>query len=156
MNFEMKSVIILFFSIFMLLQIFCIPSGAGGSSSKLRIEFTGLDKASSGIVRSALFDKASTFSDQRYHIEGALKTGSLPIENQGAIWEIEDLPHGVYAVRAFHDQDESGRFKVNRFGIPKYAYGFSNNARAVFGPPSFERCKFRLDRDLTLKIQLHR
>ncbi len=156
MNFDMKLLVYSLLPAFMFLQIFCIPSGAGSSSAKLRIEFTGLDKDSKGLVRGALFDSAGTFSDQRYHIEGALRSGSLPIQNRGAIWEIEHLPHGVYAVRAFHDEDASGRFKVSRFGIPKYAYGFSNNARAMFGPPPFERCKFRFDRDLTLKIQLHR
>ena len=111
---------------------------------------------SKGLVRLALFDSANAFSDRRMHIEGAVRTGTVGIKDRKAVWKLEGLPYGVYAIRVFHDEDGKGRFKVNRFGIPQYEYGFSNDARAFFGPPSFKACRFDFKEDMSLSIKLHR
>lgn len=41
-------------------------------------------------------------------------------------------------------------------GIPTEDYGFSNNAKPVMGPPSYEKCSFTLDEELTMEIKLTR
>ncbi|MFN7603100.1 MAG: DUF2141 domain-containing protein [Bacteroidota bacterium] len=38
-------------------------------------------------------------------------------------------------------------------GIPKEGYGFSNNVMGSFGPPSFEKAKFKLT-DGVIQIKL--
>lgn len=55
---------------------------------------------------------------------------------------VHDLPPGQYAAQAF--LDENGNTKVDRalFGIPKEGVGFSNDARIVFGPPSWTNAVF--------------
>jgi uncharacterized protein (DUF2141 family) len=52
-----------------------------------------------------------------------------------------NLPDGDYAVQMFHDEDDNGEMKTNLFGIPSEGYGFSNGARAAFGPPKFADMK---------------
>jgi uncharacterized protein (DUF2141 family) len=42
----------------------------------------------------------------------------------------------------------------NFFGIPKEQYGFSNNARALFGPPNFEDASFVLNGTASQSIDL--
>ena len=37
------------------------------------------------------------------------------------------------------------KLDTNFFGIPKEQFGFSNNAKGRFGPPSFESASFELD-----------
>jgi uncharacterized protein (DUF2141 family) len=49
-----------------------------------------------------------------------------------------DLPPGRYALVAFHDRNGDGKLDRNLLGMPTEAYGFSNNAQANMGPPSFE------------------
>jgi len=39
-------------------------------------------------------------------------------------------------------------------GIPKEAYGFSNNIKPKFGPPKFKDCKFTLSDSKTLQIKM--
>lgn len=51
---------------------------------------------------------------------------------------IDDLAPGRYALTAFHDENDNGDLDTGLFGIPKEGYGFGNDAKATFGPPSFE------------------
>jgi uncharacterized protein (DUF2141 family) len=49
----------------------------------------------------------------------------------------------------------NGKLDTNRLGIPTEGYGFSNNARNLFGPPSFAAASFPYDgRTLDLTISL--
>ena len=63
------------------------------------------------------------------------------------------LPYGEYGVAAMHDENKSGNMDYNLIGMPKEIYGFSNNKRAVFGPPGFNACRFLIDKPL-VKIRI--
>ena len=58
-----------------------------------------------------------------------------------------DVPHGTYAVRLYHDEDDDGELDTNLFGVPQEAFGFSNNARGSMGPPDFRKAAVVLDTD---------
>ena len=47
----------------------------------------------------------------------------------------------------YHDENGNGEFDTNLFGFPLENYGFSNNARAIFGPPAYDKAAFRLAED---------
>ena len=65
------------------------------------------------------------------------------------------LPYGEYGVAAMHDENNSGNMDYNLIGMPKEIYGFSNNKRAVFGPPEFNDCRFVIDKPVVkIKITL--
>ena len=49
-----------------------------------------------------------------------------------------DIGSGPFAIAVFHDENENREFDTGFFGIPVEGYGFANDARVVFGPPSFE------------------
>lgn len=51
---------------------------------------------------------------------------------------IPNLTFGTYGIQSFQDKDCTGRMKKGWFGIPKYAYGFSNNTRSR----KFSKAKF--------------
>ena len=42
----------------------------------------------------------------------------------------------------------------NLFGVPKEQFGFSNNAKGNFGPPSFEDASFTVSNDMKIEIDL--
>jgi uncharacterized protein (DUF2141 family) len=62
---------------------------------------------------------------------------------------IPDLPEGVYAVIAYHDENGNERLDSNMLKIPTEPFGFSNNRMGMFGPPSFEDSSFKLPREGT-------
>ncbi len=55
---------------------------------------------------------------------------------------IENVPPGIYAAQAFHDEDDNGRLDRTMLGLPKEAMGFSNNAPMRMGPPKFDAASF--------------
>jgi len=62
-----------------------------------------------------------------------------------AEWSLR-LPYGTYAVAVVHDADGNGKLNTNLLGMPRERYGFANDARGTFGPPSFEDASFVVDR----------
>ena len=76
--------------------------------------------------------------------QGAVRT--LRVERTGATTRtvITGLPPGRYAVATFHDRDGNGALTLWPIGLPKEAYGFSNEARGRFGPPGFAAAAFDL------------
>lgn len=66
----------------------------------------------------------------------------------------KDVPPGVYAVSVVHDKNSNGYLDHGLLG-PIEDYGFSNNARGMFGPAKFEKCSFEVkNQDVTIKIEL--
>ena len=54
----------------------------------------------------------------------------------------------------YHDENGDGKMNRNFFGIPKEPFGFSNNVKPKFSMPTFEECKFLLDENLELQVNL--
>jgi len=110
----------------------------GGSQLTINVS---VQKEGQGLVQLLLFKGGEGFPDQS---EKAILSGSAPIENGKAVFKFGDLEDGTYAVSAFHDANGDSKMRKNLFGIPKDAFGFSNNARGQFSSPSFESASFKL------------
>ena len=68
---------------------------------------------------------------------------------------LRDLAPGQYAFSAYHDLNGNGQLDNNLMGLPTEPYGFSNNARGSFGPPSFQAASITLPaQGLTLELQV--
>ncbi|HSL89938.1 MAG TPA: DUF2141 domain-containing protein [Ignavibacteriaceae bacterium] len=114
----------------------------------LIVKFLGL-KSSEGNIKVALANSKSNYSDHNNPYIGI----TAEIKNNISIAVIENIPFGEYAVKAFHDEDANDKLNTNFLGIPMEDYGFSNNARGTFGPPSWEDAKFQFAKD-TLKVEI--
>ena len=68
----------------------------------------------------------------------------VEVKASSATLRFSDLTAGEYAIRFFHDQDSDGKMATNLFGIPTEGFGFSNNAKIAFGPPSFDEMKITI------------
>lgn len=62
-------------------------------------------------------------------------------QNGAATVTFAGLADGAYAVQLFHDENGDGKMATNLFGLPTEGYGFSNRAKATFGPPKFADMK---------------
>ena len=138
--------------VMMLLNL--LPFAANASDGKLTVHVVGL-KNNNGVVRIALFNSADAYAKAKFTGESAYRTAAIPIAAKEATCSFENIPNGEYAIKLFHDEDNSNKFKANMFGIPKVDYGFSNNPRAAFGPANYSQAHFSLNTNsMTLEIKM--
>ena len=121
-------------------------SGAVSAQNKLMLEVSGLSPKR-GELYIAVFDSQDNFMKK-------MATGVI-IEVKGttAIAEF-DLAAGNYAITMFQDENLNGELDLGQYGIPQEKYGFSNNAKPIMGPPSFETCSFEVKGGTVQKIQM--
>jgi uncharacterized protein (DUF2141 family) len=93
-----------------------------------------------GQVAVALFASAEAFPDQKKALAGQL----AKIEKGRANVRFAGLRPGRYAVAVLHDENRNSKMDFNFLGMPLEGYGFSNDASAPFGPPSFQAAAFQL------------
>ncbi|PKO99835.1 MAG: hypothetical protein CVU13_04730 [Bacteroidetes bacterium HGW-Bacteroidetes-8] len=106
----------------------------------LRIEIEGL-RSSNGQVILVLS------SEKGEKISGVFRE----IEESKSVIVLENLKPGNYSFKYFHDENKNQVLDLNRVGIPKEGFGYANNAKGTFGPPSFKKTIFALTGDKTLK-----
>lgn len=114
-----------------------LPAGSTAQDAGevvLFIAVTGIER-DEGSVRIALFDGPEGFTDEPMTAV-VVRPEELAVE-----WSVR-VPRGRYAVAVVHDADDDGRLNTNLLGMPQERYGFSNDARGRFGPPSFEDASF--------------
>ena len=86
----------------------------------------------------------------------ALSKASVSIVDSVATWNVpqSQLPE-QFAIAAYHDENGDGELNRNRLGIPTERYGFSNNARGLTGPPSFQEAMLeRAKTDSPIEISI--
>lgn len=107
-----------------------------------------------GQVGCALFKGSEGFPMES---DKAFRRQYAPISDGRARCVFERLPPGDYALSVMHDEDGDGEIDRGLFGPPTEGWATSNNAAPrAFGPPSWDRARFRFDgRELsqTLKIR---
>ncbi|MGH7933536.1 MAG: DUF2141 domain-containing protein [Candidatus Binataceae bacterium] len=106
-----------------------------------------------GRVVCSLFDSAAGGFPRDG--DKAIRQLSVPIERQAATCNFTDVPSGTYAITVFHDENANAHFDMTWLGLPDEGYGFSNDARAVFAPPSFLAASFRCAGGGTLHLTIH-
>ena len=111
------------------------PAAPGDGGWVVRIEDP---EARPGILAVALYGSRTGFDAS----QEAVATARFESVAGGDEWRLENLPPGEYAVKAYLDLDGDGALGRNGLGVPTEPWGVSNQARGVFGPPSWEAAKF--------------
>lgn len=117
-------------------------------ASDLNVDFRH-DQA--GILHAALYRAADGFTDQ----DKAVYKIKQDTAKEGSQMIVRNLPPGQYAIKAFLDLNRNGQLDKNLLGMPKEPYGYSNNARAQFGPPSVGAATFEqktMSQSLTIQL----
>lgn len=115
-------------------------------SGILTVEVIGME-SNEGVVRIALFKSKEVFENfdaRKSAPPGAFpayKRGITKISNHTAKWKFQEIPYGEYVVATYHDQNNNGILDSNFLGIPKEAFGFSNDARGIVGAPDYDKAK---------------
>jgi uncharacterized protein (DUF2141 family) len=119
------------------LAMLCIP--LLGVCENLEVEITGI-RNTKGQIKVGVYKDKATFPKTGSELKGI---NIFPVQ-KGANVAVFELSEGIYAVAVIHDENKNGKLDKNFVGIPKEGYGFSNNAKGKFGPPSFDKAAFSL------------
>ena len=117
------------------------------SAQTLTIEVRGIEKVK-GQLYVAFYSSEDTFLKKPL-------TG-LRVEVTDTVLTIpcQGLPAGEYAFALFQDENGNGRLDTAAFGVPTEKSGFSNNAKGIMGPPSYDKWLFWLQKDTWMVIDL--
>ena len=126
--------------------LFALETLGQSNPTNLQVSISGAS-SDTGSIRILVFSKPSGFPDQ---VKQAVRSISLPSKNGKASFKLTDLPTGTYAIGVIHDQDNNGKLSTNAVGYPIEKFGFSNNPKVYFGPPSFEKAAFVLGKTAVL------
>ena len=102
----------------------------------LKVTVNSIEKGS-GKIFLAVYKDSDTFLSEDFVIRESKEVSkassqviSIPLE------------YGEYGISLYHDENDNGELDRNFFRFPTEPYGFSNDAKAELGPPSFEDSKF--------------
>jgi uncharacterized protein (DUF2141 family) len=98
-------------------------------AAPIEVRLSGVNNTDGKVV-VAVCDKASFLKKCAYQVS------SVPGKEQTTL-RLPDIPSGMWAVVAYHDENNNEKFDRNLLGMPSEQYGFSRNAASRFGPPSF-------------------
>jgi uncharacterized protein (DUF2141 family) len=122
------------------------PAGHG----RIEVTMTGF-KNQEGNARVAVFLDAGGWPDEESSV---FATAVVPISDGQALAFFEEVPAGPFAVSVFHDKDGNGELDSDTLGIPSEDYGFSRDARNMFGAPSFKEARIELAAGETKQITI--
>ncbi len=107
-------------------------------NQNLKVTISSLHN-NNGVVLVSLFRNENGFPDNAAKAYG--KEIAFIAEKKAIIF-FKNVPPGTYAVAILHDENNNRKMDKTYFGLPKEGYGFSNNASAPFGPPSYKKASF--------------
>ena len=80
----------------------------------------------------------------------------IKVRDKEARCDFENIAPGTYALAIVHDENMNGKLDTNWLGIPTEGYAFSNDAKALLGPPSFSAASFSYNTgNLEMTISMH-
>ncbi|KPM32038.1 Hypothetical protein I595_1686 [Croceitalea dokdonensis DOKDO 023] len=107
-------------------------------------------KNSNGAIRAALYDSSDSF----LKFDAVFASTASKATPTTTVLVFKDIPSGAYGIALFHDENDNGEMDTNWMGIPKEKVAFSKARMKAFGPPDFEECKFAVQKDINLVIEL--
>ncbi len=110
---------------------------ASAFGADLEVRITGV-RSAKGVLRVALYDDANDFP------KDDVQARVVPARADVTIVRFNGIGPGVYAIAAYHDENDNNEFDSGFLGLPKEAYGFSNDARPFLSAPPFERAAFEV------------
>lgn len=119
----------------------------------IHVKILGI-RNSTGTVACALFESPTGFPTK--FLRSAINIMVIKIRDTQARCDFENIPPGTYALAVIHDENTNGKLDTTWLGMPTEGYGFSNDAAATRGAPSFAAASFRYEgQDLDMTLGLH-
>lgn len=107
------------------------------AQSKITVKVDNISPIS-GELYIGLYNSKASFLKTEY------KSIKVSVDSSSTTVVFDSIPNGTFAISTFHDANSNQKFDTYIFGIPKEGYSFSNNAKGMFGPASFEDASFEI------------
>ena len=130
--------------IFLFQSIVTNPTGG-----TIEITVSNIKSEKGGHLSAAIFTKEYFLDNDQAILQKAIKVNASTMKMTFA-----NVPPGEYAMAFFQDIDEDEKLSTNLIGFPKEPFGFSNNAKLRFGPPSFKDAAIRVEAGKMLKLSV--
>jgi uncharacterized protein (DUF2141 family) len=137
----MKKIIKIVSLLLVLLILASFTNAGNNETFSLMVKIDGL-RNSKGVVQFALYNKDGTIPDEEYEKYYRKQNGNI---NEGSSYTIfENLPKGIYAVNALHDENMNGKIDKG-FVLPIEGIGFTNySSIGLTNRPSFSKASFEV------------
>ncbi len=140
-------------AVLVLVNLSSVAFAQSSSCSGIHIKIQDI-RNSTGTIGCALFKSPDGFPTE--YLRYATNIIVTKIQDTQATCDFTKIPSGMYALAVIHDENMNGKLDTNWLGIPTEGYGFSKDAEAMLGPPSFSAAGFSYDgQDIKLTISLH-
>jgi uncharacterized protein (DUF2141 family) len=124
-----------------------LASEPGAQAAEVVVEFTELRSAAGRLL-------VAVCPERTFTRRVCAHVGTAPA-SQGRV-VVEDVPPGIYAVQAIHDENGNNEFDRSRIGWPLEGLAFSRDAAMRFGPPAFSDAAVEISpsgRTLTISMR---
>ncbi len=115
---------------FLLLPLLLTVPVSGAAAAELKVTLEDVATASGHLL-------VAVCTPETFLRRGCPYTGRVAAVSGEAEVVVRGIEPGVYAVQAFHDENDNLDLDRNFLGWPKEGMGFSNDAPMRFGPPRF-------------------
>lgn len=113
------------------------------SAKTLEFTIEGI-KSNKGKIYIQLFKGEENYQNNNAYLSSIAiaKQGQVTITFNGLV--VDDLGNDDYGIRYYHDENDNASMETNLFGMPLEGYGYSNNAKANYGPVGYSQIKFHM------------
>lgn len=113
------------------------------SAKTLEFTIEGI-KSNKGKIYIQLFKGEENYQNNNAYLSSIAiaKQGQVTITFNGLV--VDDLGNDDYGIRYYHDENDNASMETNLFGMPLEGYGYSNNAKANYGPVGYSHIKFHM------------
>lgn len=124
------------------LALVCTPMASAASSvedgeaAPLAVTVSGFRSVSGTLLMGVYADEAAWNGGE------SVRHAQVEVDGDEVTVMFDDLAPGTYGLKMYQDLDGDNELDTSGMGIPTEPYGFSNNARGMFGPASWSDASF--------------
>ena len=108
------------------------------AAAPLAVTVSGFRAVSGTLVVGLYADEAD------WNRGASFRNAIVEVNGDEVSFTFDDLAPGIYGLKLFQDLDGDNRLDTSGMGIPTEPYGFSNNARGMFGPARWSAASFTI------------
>lgn len=107
-------------------------------------------KPGKGTLYLAFYDNKNDFLDH----DNTTFFKAVKADSKVVSVTIPNVKTGWWAMAILQDENGNKKMDYNFLGVPKEKFGFSNNPTIFMAEPSYDECKFYLQSDTTIVVDI--
>lgn len=107
------------------------------SAARIVVTVTGLKNNAGGVYVGLYATPSKFLNGTQVDAMKKVRASTGPITVA-----FDNLAPGIYAVGAYHDENNNDHLDTNFLGLPTEGYALSNGVRAVMSKPTFQQAAF--------------